>query len=1029
MPFLLNINHSTAITIPSCEPLCGQNAHCQYGLISNECVCNAGLTGNPYEVCGAQKKMTCSQSECGVNADCRQGPESIECVCAMGYVGNPFVQCNDIDECSIKSCGNGAVCINTPGSYDCKCRPGFAGNPFALCSPLQNNSCDDPFACECGTNTHCPIGFECNSGRCRDLCGEIACGPRAACDSGKCVCPPGYIGNANDAEKGCYIRGQCNIDQDCKKSEICFQLGRGLRKCVDACSKFQCGPNALCISNNHQSTCICAEGYTGNPADFHLGCQSEQRVVTPEDCTSNSNCANGQVCIVDGTGRRACGNPCATVACGTNEQCQLDVNSNPICNCKDTFIWNPVLSVCEKPSIPDCTTDSDCHPDAACRPDSIGIKRCMSICDEFQCPANSACISIQHKGSCQCLPGYAGNPKDRNGCRIERQDQCLTSAECQESEICLRDINSGVLTCKQACDNVKCGPQAICVTNNHVAQCQCPPGPYDGDPYDIKAGCKSVPCVYNIDCPTTQLCNRLTHMCYNVCNEDSCGENAICIAENNRAICQCPPGYKGDPIPEYGCTTSISCDHCADTATCEIGPNGAVCKCPPGLTGLPETTGCHPIGTCPNGDSDCPSTAICVSGRCVDKCDNACGPNMVCKFENSNAVCMCPYKFLFVSNEAKDGCIRETSICTTDIDCNGGVCYRGQCSVACRNENDCAQNEHCLNSICIVQCTSHSQCPSNQACTSGTCSLGCRSNKDCTSSEVCYNNKCQNPCQTAGVCGPNALCKFENHITACECPAGFEGNPTPELGCVRVPATCVATKNCPAGHMCIANQCNVPCKDNLNCAIGERCSNGICAKVCYTNNNCLPGEICNERGTCQSGCSSDVDCPTTQICANGKCKCGLGFIGTPFGCVDIDECTDYPCHRTAQCQNIPGSFKCVCPEQTVGDAYAEPGCTPSHQCKSNTDCDDDLTCAQGKCIEPCALRECGRHAQCVSINRQASCQCPSGHLGDAMDKAIGCFKVECTTNEDCPLDRQCQSDTYKCTSKLFTLLSPVMRLI
>lgn len=647
-------------------------------------------------------------------------------------------------------------------------------NPFSICTPLQKNACDDPHRCQCDANTLCPSGFRCEKGKCRDLCEKIACGPRAGCDSGKCVCAPGYIGDASDLSKGCYIQDQCDIDQDCKSSEICFQIGRGLRKCVDGCSRFQCGPNALCITKKHRSSCICSDGYYGNPSDFEIGCQ-RQRTLDPEGCQSNDDCENGYICSFDVTGKRTCVNPCENVACGTNERCKLDRNSNPICECKDSFVWNPVSSRCEKPSIPDCVTDSDCQSNAACRPDVLGILKCQSICAEFQCPANSVCVARQHHGNCECLPRYIGNPKDRNGCQPERQNQCLTSAECPESETCVKNNELGVFMCRPACEHVQCGPQAVCVTNNHVAKCQCPPGAYDGDPYDLTSGCKTVPCVYNIDCPPTQLCNRLTHTCYDICDEESCGENAICISEDHRAVCQCPPGYKGDPIPDVGCKLTSSCDECASNAICEHGPNGAICKCPPGLTGYPTTTGCFPIGTCPNGDSDCPNTASCINGRCADKCDKACGPNMVCKIENGKANCVCPYKFKFVSNEARDGCVRDTIGCSNDVECDGGVCYNGQCSVACRNENDCAENENCIQNICLVKCSSHSQCPANQACTSGMCTLGCRSNKDCSISEVCYNSKCQNPCETAGVCGPNALCKFDNHVTSCKCPVGFEG--------------------------------------------------------------------------------------------------------------------------------------------------------------------------------------------------------------------------------------------------------------
>lgn len=619
---------------------------------------------------------------------------------------------------------------------------------------------------------------------------------------------------------------------------------------------------------------------------------------------------------------------------------------------------------------------------------------------------------------CQCLPGFVGNPKDRNGCQVERRSQCTSSAECSESEKCKRIDASGTRACRPACEDINCGPQAVCISNNHIAKCQCPPGPYAGDPNDMTTGCKSVPCVYNDDCPPAQLCNRLTHTCYNVCDELSCGENAICIAENHTPVCQCPPGYRGDPIPDAGCKLADACSHCAESAVCELSPSGSshICKCPPGYTGFPESTGCHPIGQCVS-DNECPTSARCIGGRCIDKCHDLCGPNMQCTIKNGEAICACPSKFKFVSNFAKDGCVRDTLVCTADLDCDTGICTNdGQCTVACRNQNDCADGEYCQDNRCLIKCQGHSQCPTGQACKQGACVIGCRSNRDCGPNEACYNNECQNPCDK-NVCGPNALCKLENHVTTCQCPAGFEGNPTPEQGCVRIPSTCIATNQCPSGHMCIANQCNVPCADNLSCAVGERCDNNVCAKVCYTSNNCLPGEICNERGTCQSGCSSEADCPPTQVCLGGKCKCGKGFIGTPFGCTDIDECTERPCHKSAVCENTPGSFRCGCPESTVGDPYSTPGCLLPNQCGRSEDCARNLACFEGKCTNPCAIAECGRNAQCEASDHKALCHCPAGHLGDPTDKAIGCFRVECVSDEECNLDKQCNPQTNKCQSK------------
>lgn len=318
--FIFYFLSNVAVTTPVCQPGCGQNSHCRYGLTTNECVCNPNTVGNPYEICGPIERNSCENTKCGAGAECHQVNGRVDCVCPVGFTGNPFVECRDIDECAENPCGNNAICINTAGSYDCKCKRGFLGNPFAMCSPVQTDiGCEDPNDCLCSDIVTCPPGYRCEDGRCLNSCEGITCGPRAACAEGQCVCPLGYIGDANDHGKGCFLRGQCEIDQDCKSTEICFQFSRGIRNCVDACSKFSCGPNALCVSNNHRSTCICRDGFTGNPNDFNVGCQPSEQLRIPDSCKSNTECHPGEICIVGVNGVRDCINPCLSVACGLNE--------------------------------------------------------------------------------------------------------------------------------------------------------------------------------------------------------------------------------------------------------------------------------------------------------------------------------------------------------------------------------------------------------------------------------------------------------------------------------------------------------------------------------------------------------------------------------------------------------------------------------------------------------------------------------------------------------------------------------------
>lgn len=976
------------------------------------CVCNEGTSGNPYEEC-VHKQHKCTPNSCGRGAQCQNGPRNIECACPAGYLGNPYVQCQDINECNENACGQNSLCINTLGSYDCKCKDGYSGNPFVVCLRVQKAQCEDPSVCKCGLDAPCPSGFVCKNQKCENTCENIICGPRAVCESGKCLCPEGFSGNAADLIKGCTIKEQCFYDGDCNSAEICFQIAKGFRKCVDTCSKIQCGPNALCVGQNHRSVCICADGYNGNPSDLNIGCQPEQKLIDhiPGSCNVDTDCNKGHACVLLENGQKSCLSVCQKVVCSQNEICHVDKNGYPVCQCEQGYIWNPVASICDKPSTPDCIKDNDCSRSAACKPDPLGVLKCAHVCSEYTCPENSECISANHIGKCQCLSGFTGNPEDRNGCVPISKNQCSTDSQCPESDVCKSD--KGVLKCLPACKFTACGPQAICVTNNHAARCQCPPGSYAGDPNDLTNGCKLVPCVYNIDCPPNQLCNRLTHSCYDVCDEDSCGENAVCIAENQKTICQCPPGYRPNPIPDVECVATEICNPspCHATAICEAAPTGYICKCPAGQIGDPVVEGCRPEGNCPNGDRDCPSQSICQSGKCINPCISACNGNANCIVENRKPICSCPLRFqLDVDGKS---CIRTISTCKSDLDCTGAACINGQCQSVCRSNNDCSPNEKCIQSVCTTSCVSNSQCLDKQACVNGMCLIGCRSNKNCESNEACINSKCQNPCENGAVCGPNALCDCIDHSTICKCPAGFEGNPIPEQGCIRIPSGCKTTSQCPSGHMCIGNRCNVPCTENSVCAIGERCANNMCAKVCYGNNNCLQGEICVD-GTCISGCNADLDCQQNQICLNSQCKCTQGFLDTYEGCQDVNECLKNPCHPSAKCQNIPGSFHCICPDGTVGDPFIQ-GCLSPGQCSSNADCAENLSCFKNQCSDPCNTLKCAQNAICSVSDHFGSCSCIPGHLGDPLDLNLGCFKVECINDDECPLNKYCNGQTNRCS--------------
>jgi hypothetical protein len=132
------------------------------------------------------------------------------------------------------------------------------------------------------------------------------------------------------------------------------------------------------------------------------------------------------------------------------------------------------------------------------------------------------------------------------------------------------------------------------------------------------------------------------------------------------------------------------------------------------------------------------------------------------------------------------------------------------------------------------------------------------------------------------------------------------------------------------------------CALHTDCARGEQCNGGVCLKICHSDKNCLQGEICVNK-ICQPGCNVDNDCKNGELCLNGQCSCAKGFIKTPQGCADIDECSNSAvavCPPPMICFNKLGSFECRCPAGMVGDVTS--GCVQPDECATDAQCPDQV---------------------------------------------------------------------------------------
>ena len=834
---------------PACNPGCGTNSHCEYAS-PNRCVCDKGFAGNPYTGCQTLEHQTCASIQCGLNAACSISTGVPQCVCGKGYTGNPYSGCYDLDECSANVCGVNAVCINIPGSYDCRCKFDFVGNPFEACTAESKEEIDD-------------------------LCNSVHCGPNAVCNLGQCLCAPGFEGdNPNDPAVGCSAISKCTYDTDCGYNEVCATNQNGIsRRCVDACSRASCGQNAFCVTDNHHMTCVCNDGFSGDPTDLQKGCFPEKK------CKQNSDCAEGLVCQININGRRTCLDPCQIMSCPDTEKCKV-IDGRPLCTCKEGHTKNKLTGVCE--IVAGCTSDAQCRPSEVCREGVFGTRTCVDVCNTVVCPSNSICVADNHKGFCKCNPGYSGTPDSRVGC-FQSVKGCSNDAQCKEAEVCRVSGNQG--TCVQACSALRCGPSAICMARNHIGKCTCPPGLFTGDPY--RDGCKAVNCIENDDCPADKFCDRLSYTCLNVCKADMCGEGAVCTIENHAHRCACPPGYQPDPSPEVRCSKLKDGEKCI-TGQCQLTCVTAQ-QCPDGQT-------CRD-GICLGGCTDhrdCPGQHVCNQNRCQDPCSlgRSCGPNSVCTAQNKTETCKCPPGFAGVPT-AREGCVRIPEICgPSDVCPAGQVCHGGFCMPACALHTDCARGEQCNNGVCLKLCHSDKNCLQGEICVNKFCQPGCNVDNDCKNGELCLNGQCScakgfiktpqgcadiDECSNAAVpvCPPPMVCSNKLGSFDCRCPAGMVGDVA--TGCVQ-PDECITDAQCPEQYACALD----PSTARRRCQ--DPCSFAFCTEkaTCKTIQHkpfcsCPPrhrGDPTDPNIGCYKvECETSEECPGNRACDAKNLQC------------------------------------------------------------------------------------------------------------------------------------------------------------
>ena len=976
-----------------CENVrCGPNAHCVGRNHVSSCECLPGYIGDAAHGCQKPPQHLCDKDgECQVDKKCLLTKDGIrDCV----------------DVCYNVRCPSGTICTAIDHRPECVCLTGYtrlANDTDGRCAPNlchSNHDCRDEYSCLSNQNGILD---------CINVCEGIRCGSNAQC-VGKdhqpfCACKEGFEGNPGDISIGCRPKDLCATDTDCSSVEVCRLNATGVKHCVHGCEEEICGPNTRCTVSNHFVICTCVEGYTGQPDNKVVGCQE---ILSGKVCTKPDQC----IVLDPGNGH---GTPPQELGMG---KCRADTSCNP-------------GEICEGGScITGCRRDSDCTFDKACF-----NSKCINPCSvQSPCGANAECQPVVHRPRCTCLQKYAGNPYDY--CSLVPESpppECTSDSQCALGRIC--ELDKCITGCRfdencphdQACINRQClnpcdfpsacGSNAECTPVSHRPRCSCSNG-YTGDPniectaiitpvcfHDSDCGsgsiCESGKCIdacrSDDNCPFTTAC--INRRCQDPCSVfGACGRNALCRAENHKAVCSCPAEFKGD-AGKFCDRAIVQTPLCHTDSACQFG---YICETGSCVEGCRNDDGCVPDKTCYNR-------------QCMDPCsfNNACGSNTDCVPNSHRPVCTCKTGFL------------------------------GDPHVECKPLKD------------VVECRKDSECGDKLICDLNRCVIGCRSNLACSSDEACINRLCQNPCGFFGVCGRNAECTTRNHTAQCNCPSNFRGNPN--TVCTEAPPECTKDSECLLGHICENSQCISGCRHDNNCPEQDACINGLCQNPCNLANACGVNAKCTpyqHRPRCECTgnylgnpyvkcdpipddyCDSDNACPLGKICDGNRCSGGCrndGHCKFEEACINKvcqNPCNIYgACGVNAVCKAINHDRVCTCLPEFTGEPKSQcerikppPECSTDNECllgqicsgdrcifgcRTSHNCPNEQSCIKNKCINACAVSgACGRGATCTPANHIAVCSCPSGFRGDP---DVECREIspECRSDDECGLEKIC----------------------
>jgi hypothetical protein len=417
--------------------------------------------------------------------------------------------------------------------------------PGALGSSCSSSACGSGLSCHpdddyctksCGT---CPAGYTCTGGLCErnvppptcPSCGDLGCGAGSYC--------MGYSGGSF-CTRDCSGANPCPSDFDCSPLEgggsVCWPLS-------NSCSTTGPGPGEACTSEGECALGnICLDDGTTNGNCFEL-CQSATECTSGQECfeldADISYCADEQTCPVCGA------LPCdeAAICLETNDgegMCAPECSNNIDCPlgfyCADLTggggACYPVSNSCAGvgPGAGQaCNSGDVCRLGAMCLDDGSLRGTCFTVCrDDGDCPSDRECFPTSEVGV-----GYCDDPS--GGCSCDTSSGacdagCFCDVDCDATGSCVCDVDT---ECSRGCPcDPECGECGCDINRGCDANCDC--DPMCSCDCDTTFECDS-DCACDVEClclcDTTYECDAECAECDPECQDGGCFSAAVSPGE------------------------------------------------------------------------------------------------------------------------------------------------------------------------------------------------------------------------------------------------------------------------------------------------------------------------------------------------------------------------------------------------------------------------------------------------------------------------------------------------------------------